>query len=158
MGNGKDITTIATERLVAFLENKQMRKTPERFEILKVICQIPGIFSVEDLGEIMQKHGAFNVSRTTLFNTLELLVNAQLVIKHTLTRAAHYECNIFPTPHICQVCIKCGSIEKVEDHGVITYLQELKIKPFCIQQAVLYLHGLCRKCTLAQKKKNKPKR
>ena len=68
-----------------------MRKTPERYEILRAAGLANGIFTIDGLMKIMQEEGTFQVSRATVFNTMELFCDAGLVIKHPLATAAHYE-------------------------------------------------------------------
>ena len=119
MSENTDTYTLAAQRLTEYMKGRNIRKTPERFEILRVICQIQGIFSIDDLQEVMEKKAKFQVSRVTLFNTMKLLEDAMLVIKHTLVRAAHYECCITPRPMVCLVCQKCGSVRKLESARLI---------------------------------------
>ena len=146
MSENTDLYTIAAQRLTEFMKGKITRKTPERFEILRVICMTPGIFSIDELQEVMEKKAKFQVSRVTLFNTLRLFEEAKLVIKHTLSRAAHYECCITPHPMVCLVCEQCGLVRKLENSKIENWLSEQKCKHFIITQPVLYFHGLCRSC------------
>ena len=146
MSENTELYTLAAQRLTEFMKGKITRKTPERFEILRVVCQISGIFSIDELQEEMEKKAKFQVSRVTLFNTLKLLEEAKLVIKHTLSRAAHYECCVTPHPMVCLVCEQCGSVRKLESSKIENWLNEQKCKHFVISQPVLYLHGLCRSC------------
>ena len=146
MSESTDIYAIASQRLTEYMKGKNIRKTPERFEILRIVCQTSGIFSIDELHEVMEKKAKFQVSRVTLFNTMKLLEDAKLIIKHTLARAAHYECCITPHPLICLVCQKCGMVRKLESTKIENWLSEQKCKQFVITQPVLYLHGLCRSC------------
>ena len=107
MHDAEDIIASAAQRLTEFLTAKNMRKTPERNEILRAACRIPGIFTIDQLDEQIRQQGRLQVSRTTLFNNLETLVEAQLLIKHTLARAAHYELNMKPAPKAYLVCDHC---------------------------------------------------
>ena len=160
MSDTTDKYALATQRLMEFMEGKKIRKTPERFEILRIVCQIPGIFSIDELHEIMAQKAKFQVSRVTLFNTLKLLEDAMLVIKHTLVRAAHYECCVTPHPMVCLVCQKCGTVRKLESSKIENWLSEQKCKQFVITQPVLYFHGLCRSCMVKnsiKKRKEKAK-
>ena len=158
MSENTDTYTLAAQRLTEYLKGKNTRKTPERFEILRVICQIPGIFSIDDLLEIMDKNAKFHVSRVTLFNTLKLFEDASLVIKHTLSRAALYECCITPHPMVCLVCQKCGVVRKLESSKIENWLSEQKCKQFVITQPVLYFRGLCRSCMVKGTIKNRKPR
>ncbi len=155
MSENADLYTIAAQRLTEYMKGKNIRKTPERFEILRIICQIPGIFSIDELQEIMAEKARFQVSRVTLFNTLKLLEEVKLVIKHSLSRATHYECSIMPHPMVCLVCEQCGQIRKLENSKIENWLSEQKCKQFVITQPVLYFHGLCRSCMVRNSIKNR---
>ena len=123
MHDAEDIIASAAQRLTEFLTARNMRKTPERNEILRAACRIPGIFTIDQLDEQIRQQGRLQVSRTTLFNNLETLVEAQLLIKHTLARAAHYELNMKPAPKAYLVCDHCRKVAKLERRELEKYLQ-----------------------------------
>ena len=139
---------IAKRLLEEYIESKKLRMIPKRFSILECVYLYEEIhFRVDALYECMQKHGC-KVSRATLYNTMDLLQDAKLVVKHQfLLGVAVYEKAVNKKYHHHYMCTKCGRIQDLRDDGVIsTAIQTKRIAKFKQTRFSLCIYGLCSAC------------
>lgn len=134
------------DRLTQHMMEKAMRKTPERYEILRVAGMAEGIFTIDQLMQLMKEHAKFQVSRATLFNTMELFFEAGVAIKHPLATAAHYELRTDNNPKAYVICRQCNTITRVSTSTAKLALQNLFVRYFSIEEKLLYMHGVCKHC------------
>ena len=141
-----------------YLQNKGFRKTQERFAILDAIYSIEGHFTMEELMDIMNA-SKFHVSRATLYNTMELLTDAHLVIRHKFDNSSQYEKSFNMTTHFHRICMSCGSVTEVRDEKLRRVIENAHSKGFSIAHTSLYMYGMCSKCMAAKRRReNKEKK
>lgn len=140
-----------------YLERKHLKRTEERHKVLEAICAFKGHFDVNMILNQLQK-SQFSVSRATIYNTLEILIDADVVIRHPLNGTMQqYELCCLSTNHTHLVCTQCGSIRKISSKEQPIDPSAMRKNRFTPAYYCLYIYGLCAKCRQQQKGKGKKK-
>lgn len=115
----------AEEIFRKFLKEGQNRITPERFEVLEYALEYEGHFGADDLF-ILMKNSKSRVSRATVYNTLELLVQCELLSKRNFgDNISRYESNFKRQQHDHLICVECGKILEFTDNRLLNIPQNI---------------------------------
>lgn len=143
----------AKDEFTEYLTFRKHRKTSERFAILDHIYTIKGHFNMDSLYNSMLEDASFRVSRSTLYNTIELLLDCGLVVKHQFgANSAQYERAYGNENHDHIICVDCGEVRESRNN-LISETQLKSIKKFKVSYYSMYIYGVCSKCSYARRMK-----
>lgn len=141
----KDAHSTVRKIFKEYLEKNNHRKTDERFNILDEIYSISEHFDVESLySHLIQK--GYHISRATVYNTLELLLECELISKHQFGKnSSRFERSYAYRQHDHLICQDCEHVFEFCDPR-IQQIQSVMgdILKFNITHHSLNLFGKCR--------------
>jgi Fur family ferric uptake transcriptional regulator len=115
----------AIEIFKDFLKRGKYRITPERFEVLEAALQHEGHFGADDL-YVKMKNTKSVISRATVYNTLELLAQCELISKRNFgDNMTRFESNFKRQTHDHLICVDCGRIIEFTDPRIKKIPQEI---------------------------------
>ncbi len=118
----------AAEIFRTFLKQGKNRITPERFEVLDATLEYDGHFGADELF-IQLKSLKSKVSRATVYNTLELLAQCDLLSKRNFgDNLNRFESNFKRQTHDHLICIECGKIVEFTDPRIRDIPKEISEK------------------------------
>ena len=134
------------EKFKQFLKTGKHRITPERFEVLDYAIDSGDHFSADEL-YLKMKNGKSNVSRATVYNSLELLVKCKMLIKRNFgNNKTFYESSYNKQNHGHLICKVCGKIIEFNHSNVSEIVDDIVSENEFIADSFQFnIFGQCKK-------------
>lgn len=135
-----------------YLRRNHKRRTSERVALLDCVLATKGHFSVEALCSMVEQAGV-RVSVATVYNTVELLVDCGLVVRHRFdSKSSRYEKAMSGGNHHHLVCTRCGKIKEMRDADLDRHLAFKRYVGFTPTYFAVNIYGVCAACRRKSKK------
>ncbi|MFZ9679879.1 MAG: Fur family transcriptional regulator [Bacteroidia bacterium] len=130
--------------LGSFLRERRLKLTPERLSILKQVYAMNGPFTADTLLENLRALG-LGMSRATVYNTLDLLLECRLVDHHQFGRfGSYYQKSHGRRQADHLLCTNCGRIQEFCDPRLHPILQDAgNVLGQEVHHHQLHVHGAC---------------
>ena len=152
-------TDILRNQFSDYLKNKKLRNTTERNAIFTAVSQTKEPFTLDMIRQQLDNLH-FPVSRASVYNTIVLLLDANIVVRHQFTSVIiQYELKYIAEQYSYAICTRCGTVCKVKNDKLKKLLSDYKVPKFTIEYYVVEFYGLCSKCKfrIAQQEKKQNK-
>ncbi|NBV31531.1 MAG: transcriptional repressor [Bacteroidetes bacterium] len=140
----EDTIQLVKTIFTTYLKEKNQRQTPERFMVLEEVYSSEGHLDAEELFSRLKNSGT-RVSRATVYNTLDLLIECGLVQRHQFGQNQYvYERAYAYRQHDHLICKECNAVMEFCDPRIME-IQNLmeKIYDFKVDSHSLHLFGRC---------------
>ena len=107
------------------------------------------------VNQVIEKLILTNISRATIYNTIILLMDANLVIRHQFGTSSQYERAYRNETHHHMICTECGKVIEFEAELIKQAVAATKLKRFTPSHYSLYVYGICTRCSTAKKRKKR---
>lgn len=158
MGDSKNTTNLGSA-FSAYLKTNGLRETFERKVIVEAVSERDGHFDLDALSNSIERKGK-HISRATLYNTISLLIKADLVRRQQFADGQYHYNSISSLPSGNQlhlICNVCGKVTDLRNNTVIKELDNMKFGSFSPEYISLSVYGTCARCARRQRKPSRGK-
>ncbi len=144
-----DVAVAPVEKFREFLLTKKMRLTPEREAIVSAVYSTHDHFDAEQwIGTLSRRGGAEGASRSTIYRTLNLLVEAGLLRRVARANDREvYEHDYGYPQHDHLICRRCGDMIEFPNEEITQVLEQVAARfGFRMSGHRLEVDGLCAEC------------
>lgn len=157
MNTDKNVPIKLKEQFTHYMDEHKLRKTMERYTILEHICKVKNHFDIEMVHSSLSNEN-FYVSRASIYNTIELLREAKIIVRHQFTtQIALYELRLYADTHHHAICNYCGAIKEFKNEKLSKDILTVQMPKFTHEYHSIYIYGICSKCKFRLTKETKKK-
>jgi len=134
------------DRFKDFLKDQGLRETQERKIVLDAIYDVDEHVDADNL-HLRIRHQGHAISRATVYNTLNLLLKCELVVRHQFENSqAKYEPSFLFSQHDHLICLDCRKVIEFCDPRIHN-IQEMVADAYSfeIKRHALNLYGHCQR-------------
>lgn len=145
-----DVAVSPVDKFREFLLTKGMRLTPEREAIVEAVYATHDHFDAEQwVGNFAQSKGQSSASRSTIYRTLNLLVEAGLLRRVARSNDREvYEHDYGYPQHDHLICKKCGTMIEFLNTAIAEVLEKIAADHgFRMSGHRLEVEGVCASCS-----------
>lgn len=147
------MTTTSTERLLAQAEQiclqRNVRLTPQRMEVLRLMSVQHGAISAYDLLDLLRETEP-QAKPPTIYRALDFLLEQGFIHKVESTNS-YVMCHHPEEPSHTSalfICHRCGQVTEQTTSEIQAHLEALAQKTgFTLRHSVVEAHGLCGECS-----------
>ncbi len=150
----KEQLEVVRQRYLDYLKEKNLRQTSERLSIFEEVYDTADHFDADELYLKLTERDVA-VSRATVYNTLELLVECNLVVRHQFgNKQSKYERSYSFWQHDHLICLDCNELFEFCDPRIQSIRDMVaEIFEFEISHHSLNMYGHCKKVDCEKKEK-----
>ncbi|MCF0244988.1 MAG: transcriptional repressor [Bacteroidaceae bacterium] len=140
---------IALERLKEYISSNNRRNTPEREEVLRAAYSLDTRFTFSQIQEYIATHSEYNISNTTIYNSMKLFVELGFMRCVRQNSCSYYDISL--TSNSCkQICRICGKTTYLDSKKVSRLIEGIKLRRFSSEAFTLTFDGICSTCKTKQ--------
>ncbi len=131
-----------------YLKKKELKLTGQRTTIVQKVFTTHRHFTAEELQELLRTEKR-RISKATVYRTLALLTECDLIVEHDFAQGQKYYEQIFGrAQHDHLICVSCGKIEEFTYDPIDEFQARIsRAKGFRAISHALHIFGVCERCS-----------
>lgn len=151
-----EVSLTPTERFEEFLKSRGKRVTQQRRMIVEDVFAQHDHFNADELCDVLQKAGR-DVSRPTVYRTLNEMVEAGLLRKMTIGSRSVYELDYGYPQHDHLYCEKCDKLMEFQSDEIVRIREQVAREfSFRVSGHRFIVYGICDECQ--KRSRRRPRR